>query len=373
MSASNARVTPTLAAYMARRYIINALMLLGLLLVLVYFFDTIELLRRASKRPDIPLSLVLEMGLLKLPDVGQILIPFVVLFSAMFTFWQLSRQHELTVMRASGFSAWQFLAPILAVAFGFGVLQMTIINPVGAFLLTRYAQLEQTKLSAENSPVALLREGLWLRQPLETGYVIIHVRSFAPEDWSLHDVMLLGFNHEDLLLQRIDAPRGRLEPGQWLLDDAMLHDVRKQGVPRLGARKTLAVPTNLSLQDLENGFAAPGTIPFWALPDHIRTMRETGFEASRLMVHLHALLAQPVMLMAMILLAAAVSFGPPRAHETLVITLSGIAAGFIVFFLSSYLQALGGSGELPPALAAWAPSLISFLCGLSALMVLEDG
>ncbi|MCK6418303.1 MAG: LptF/LptG family permease, partial [Alphaproteobacteria bacterium] len=214
-----ARVTPTLAAYMAQRYIFNALVLLALLLVLVYFFDTVELLRRASKRQDIPLSLVLEMSLLKLPDVGQILIPFVILFSAMFTFWQLSRQHELVVMRASGFSAWQFLAPIIAIAFGFGLVQMTIINPLGAFLLTRYAQLEQTKLSAENNPVALLREGLWLRQPLDQGYVIIHVRSFMTEEWGLKDVTMLGFDQKDQLLQRIDAPRGKLEPGQWLLED----------------------------------------------------------------------------------------------------------------------------------------------------------
>ncbi|MCF6320014.1 MAG: LptF/LptG family permease, partial [Proteobacteria bacterium] len=86
-------------------------LLVGLFAV-IYLFDTVELIRRASKRGDIPISLILQMGLLKLPEVGQTIFPFAVLFSAMYTFWQLTRQYELIVVRASGFSVWQFLLPI---------------------------------------------------------------------------------------------------------------------------------------------------------------------------------------------------------------------------------------------------------------------
>lgn len=67
----------------------------------MYLFDTVELLRRAAKFSDVPFSLVLQMGLLKLPDVGQVILPFAVLFGG-FYIWSLSRKQELVSIRAAG-------------------------------------------------------------------------------------------------------------------------------------------------------------------------------------------------------------------------------------------------------------------------------
>jgi lipopolysaccharide export system permease protein len=55
------------------------------------------------------------------------------------------------------------------------------------------------------------------------------------------------------------------------------------------------------------------------------------------------------------------------------LVVGGVLVGFFVFFMSSYLQALGASQQIPPILAAWAPSLVCGLLGLSAIMTLEDG
>ena len=106
----------TLSRYLARVYTLNFLGLTAGLLGIVYLFDTVELLRRASKFSDVPLGLVLQMGLFKLPEVGQLTLPFAVLFSAMMTFWQLTRKHELVIVRAAGLSVWQFLGPVVGVA-----------------------------------------------------------------------------------------------------------------------------------------------------------------------------------------------------------------------------------------------------------------
>ena len=47
--------------------------------------------------------------------------------------------------------------------------------------------------------------------------------------------------------------------------------------------------------------------------------------------------------------------------------------GFLVFFLSSFLQTLGASQKIPVVLAAWSPAMIAFLLGLSVMMNIEDG
>jgi lipopolysaccharide export system permease protein len=75
----------------------------------------------------------------------------------------------------------------------------------------------------------------------------------------------------------------------------------------------------------------------------------------------------------MVLLAATVSMRPPRIGGTFGLIAGGVVIGFFVFFMSSYLQALGSSQQIPPVLAAWSPSLVCLLLGLSAIMTLEDG
>ncbi len=362
-------LSPTLSRYLAKNYFLNVMFMMGVLLGIVYLFDTVELLRRASKRNDIPLSLILEMGFLKLPEVGQIIFPFAILFSAMFTFWQLTRRYELIVVRAAGFSVWQFLAPVMAVAILIGILQVTVINPVGATLLSKFETLENEHLSHRRNYVALFKEGLWLRQAEEQSYVILHAENIKLPDWELRNVMVLFFDTDDVFKKRIDAKTAKLKDGMWIFEKAQIHQPteKSESVP------LIALPTELTIKEIEESFASPETISFWNLPSFIQTMESTGFNATRLKIHFQSLLSQPLLFSAMILLAASVSLRPPRLRGTLALVIMGIMIGFLVFFLSSFLQALGTSGQIPVILAAWSPALVTFLLGVAVMLNLEDG
>jgi len=363
------KLSTTLSRYLARSYFFNFIVLLLALLSIIYLFDTVELIRRGSNKPDVTLGLLMKMGLLKLPEVGQTLFPFAILFSAMVTFWQLTRRSELIVARSSGFSAWQFLMPIMTVAIAIGLLQIAVINPMGALLLGKFDQLENTYLKKSNNRIALFKEGFWIRQGTEDGYAILHAKKIRNSDWVLDDVSTLFFNEGDDFIKRVDSATAVLEPGQWRFNDVVYSDVGKPSLSM--AHFTLL--TDLTAKDVEDSFVAPQSMSFWRLRNHIQVLEDAGFDASRLRVYLHHLLSQPLMFVAMILLAASVSMRPPRNRGTLGLVSAGIAIGFVVFFMSSFLQALGATNQIPVVLAAWSPALISFLLGLSAMMVLEDG
>ncbi len=382
------KITFTLSSYLAKRYVINLIILLIGLFAVIYLFDTVELIRRASKRGDIPISLVLQMGLLKLPEVGQTIFPFAVLFSAMYTFWQLTRQYELIVVRASGFSVWQFLLPISAVGILFGIMQMAVINPVGAVFIGKFEELERTHLKKEKNQIAVFREGLWLRQAIliesETeseekqkvpdlslmqGYVIVHAQKVEQPQWKLQNVSVFYFTANNEFLQRVDAQSAILQKDFWLLSQATIH---KDGATRIN-ENTYTVPTTLTIQDIQESFSSPTSMSFWKLPAYINTLEQTGFDATRLRVYYQSLLSQPLMFCAMILLAATVSMRPPRSKGAFTMIASGVFIGFLVFFMSSFLQTLGSSQQIPILLAAWSPALISFLLGLSVMMNIEDG
>ncbi|MCI5059673.1 MAG: LPS export ABC transporter permease LptG [Alphaproteobacteria bacterium] len=360
---------PTLNFYLMRSYILNFFMLLIGLLAIIYLFDTVELLRRAAKIGNIPISLTLTMGLYKLPEVGQLVFPFAVLFSAMLTFWQLARRHELVILRSSGLSVWQFLTPVVLSALLIGLVSILLINPLGAFLITQYKNLENDYLERKSSLITLSEQGLWLRQEHEEGTAILHSGRIKMPEWALENVMVIFFSGDHDFLRRIDAPRATLSPGQWNFEGAVSNmpgDMPQQA-------DFLSMATDLTTQDLEKSFSAPETVSFWKMPAYIQMLEQTGFDSARVKIHYQGLLAQPLLFMAMVLLAASVSLRPPRLRGTSMLIVAGIFIGFIVFFSSSFLQALGASGQIPILVAAWFPAFIAFLMGIGAMMVLEDG
>lgn len=365
----NLALNSTMNRYLAVRYVRNFLYLIFGLLLVIYLFDTVELLRRANKFDNVPLSLVLQMGLLKLPEVGQVSFPFAILFSAMLTFWQLTQRYELVVIRAAGLSVWQFLAPVILSALAIGIIQVTIINPFGAMLLSRFETLEGQHLNLQKNLVTLSRQGLWLLQSDENNQVVLHSARIKMPEWKLQDVIVLFFDENDTFQRRIDAQEAILERGQWSFFN--VYSNAPGDLPQQSDFITLA--TDITIEEIEDSFASPETIPFWKLLAFIETMESTGFDATSLKIHFQSLLAKPLLFASMILLAASVSLRPPRFRGTSTLIIVGIFMGFIVFFLSSFLHALGASGQIPIILAAWAPALIAFLFGLTAILNTEDG
>ncbi len=359
----------TLSRYLATTYIIAFLRLLAILLSIVYLFDTVELLRRAAKFDNVPFTLVLEMGLLKLPEVGQIILPFAVLFSALYTFWHLARKHELVILRAAGLSVWQFLSPIIGVSMLIGVFHMTVINPIGAMLISRYQVMESAYLQATENTVTISEQGLWLRQRTDAGGAILHAAKVAMPEWRLNDVTVFYFSRSGDFLRRIDSKTANLGDGAWNFKDVTVNAPGQ--APQIIVSEML--PTDLTVTEIEDSFSTPEQTPFWSLPAYIKTMEATGFDSKKLRIHFQSLLAQPLLFAAMVILAATVSLKVARFQPTGLLMGSGVAIGFVVFFASSFLKALGTSDQIPVLVAAWFPSLIALSLGISVILTTEDG
>ena len=359
----------TLSRYIGRQFVTWFLLLLGILLSIILLLDIVELLRRAGTKPDITFWLVVRMALLKLPEIGQQIFPFVILFSGMFTFWRLTRSAELVVARAVGVSAWQFLMPVLFAAAMIGVFKVAVINPVGAVFIAKYDQMQDRYLKQRTSTLDVSRAGLWLRQQSEGEQFFIHADAVNPTTFELSQVMLLRFDPDMKYLGRVDAPRAILKEKRWELLNATVNQGRKE-------TETVAsytIPTELDMTTIEESFASPETISFWDLPHFIRTLESTGFTATRHRLHYQSLLSQPLLYFSMVLFAAAFSLRLPRRGGTMTMVTGGVLTGFVLFVLTDVIRTFGMSETIPLMMAAWSPAGISLLLGTAALLHLEDG
>lgn len=361
----------TLSIYVGRQFLVSFLMLFVLFVGLILLFDTVELLRRAASKPNVTVGLILEMSLLKLPRMAGQLFPFATLFGGMMTFWRLTRTNELVVTRAAGVSAWQFLAPALVIAAGIGIFQVSVFNPVSSVFLLRFDQLEARYLKGQTNLMAISPTGLWLRQANLDGQSVVHANTVLQKgvDVELRDVTIFAFRGADNFVERIQAGSGRLEDGFWHLRDVAIF---KPEAP-VDKRDQHLFETDLTIGKIQDSFASPETMSFWDLPGFIKTLENSGFSATRHRLYWHSLLASPLLLCAMVLIAATFTLRHARRGGMLFVISGGVLTGFLLFFFSDLVYALGLSDSIPVVLAAWSPSGISTLLGLAMLLHLEDG
>jgi lipopolysaccharide export system permease protein len=368
-------IAVTLSLYIARAFMFAVLVMLAGLSGLVGLFDFIELLRRSATKPDATFAIVSTIAGLRLPWVAMQILPFAVLLGGILAFWRLTRSSELIVARASGVSAWQFLAAPVLCAVALGGFATAAISPLSAVMRTRAEALDNTYLRSGGGPLALAGGQLWLRQSdqelVPQGVAILHAGAVSLHDGKLsaQGVSLFRLDGQDRLLERIEIRRATLGEAAWTLEDARA--VKPGGLPSPPTVRVL--PTNLTVNRVQDSFSPPDTLSVWALPGFIALLENSGFSAIRHRLHFQTLLALPLLAGTMALVSAGFSMRQTRRGGVAQMIGSGVAAGFALFVVSKVAEEFGQSGAIPPMLAAWAPAVSGLMLSLALLLHLEDG
>jgi lipopolysaccharide export system permease protein len=286
---------------------------------------------------------------------------------------RLTRTHELVVARAAGVSVWQFLMPALVLALVIGIFFVSVFNPVSAVLLSRFEQIEAKFVTGRTSFLSVSSSGLWIRQvEHDSGEVkenVFHALRVSERGMMLSDVIVFSFDDHNKFIRRLDAPSATLEDRHWHLHDVTI--TRPGFMP--GHQSDVLMKTDLTPVQIQDSFSSPMTLSFWQLPAFIRTLEKAGFSALRHRMYWHGTLSSPLLLCAMILIAAVFSLRLPRRGGVAVLVVAGVITGFLVHFLSNLIYALGQAGDMPVELAAWAPAMIALMVGGGLLLHLEDG
>jgi lipopolysaccharide export system permease protein len=362
-------LTGTLSRYFGMRFLTSVLSTFVAVVGLAAMIDYVELMRRGADWPTATPWLLAKISLLRVPQLTERIMPFAVLVGAMSCYLSLSRRLELVVARAAGVSAWQFVAPALIVALLFGAIATAIYNPISATLQERSKRLESEMLGQLPSALKESSSGFWVRQKSDEGAAIINAKSSREQGATLDGISVFTFDTDGHFQQRIEAKSAKLEQGYWQLDEVRIYANANPPV----IEDSYRLATNLTLEQVRESFATPETVPFWQLPSYIAMADRAGLAAAGYRLQYQELLSRPFLLVAMVLLAAAVSLRFFRFGGVQKMVLSGITAGFMLFVLSKITEDMSKAELLSPVAAAWIPALVGGLTGLVALLYQEDG
>jgi lipopolysaccharide export system permease protein len=362
-------MTSTLARYFGRRFLNTLLAVLAGIFALVILIDYVELMRRMSDIPNLSALDVAKISLFRVPQIAERILPFCVLIGAMSCFLDLSRRLELVVSRAAGMSAWQFIAPAILVAILVGALATAIFNPMAAVLAERSKRMEAELTGNNQGRVQQTVIGFWLTQRSNQGQSIINATASREQGVLLSNVTVIAFDPEGHFRERIEAKTAALETGHWRLGDARVYTL---GAPPV-EQPTYLLETNLTPAQVRESFSTPETVPFWQLPEYIELAERSGLTAAGYHLQYQKLLARPLMLSAMVLLAAAFSLRFFRFGGVQKMILGGVASGFLLYVVSKVTDDLSNAEMVPPTVAAWFPAVLGSMVGVVALLYQEDG
>ncbi|GAA0285764.1 LPS export ABC transporter permease LptG [Rhodovulum strictum] len=365
----------TLHLYFARKFTLLFFGLCGIFGAILVLFDMVDQIRRFDIG-TIGFRQALQLSALKVPADLYAILPLVVLLATVALFLGLARTSELVITRASGRSALRALvAPVLA-ALVLGGLAVAIMNPIAAATSKQYRLLTERYKTGETSVLSVSAEGLWLREGSDEGQMLIRAARANPEGTRFFDVTFLAFGMDGQPGWRIEAAEAALAGGEWTLQDAKRwrFDANTPN-PELAAveQAQMSLPSDLTSQRIRDGFAQPSAISIWDLPEFIASLERAGFSARPHRVWFQMELARPLILAAMVLLAAGFTMRHARFGRTGMMVMLALGLGLGLFFLRNFAQVLGETGQLPVALAAWSAPVAGILLSLGLLLYLEDG
>jgi lipopolysaccharide export system permease protein len=307
-----------------------------------------------------------RLALFRAPSISEQLLPFGVLFGSMAALLQLSRKLELVVARAAGISAWQFLQSGIVVAGLVGAFAVTVYNPLAATLKQRASVMEAQIFAKRLAPIG---KEVWIRQTGLDGPAILRADVAVGGTTTLKGVTVFAFGAADSFQERIEAAEASLRPGYWELKGVRV--VTADSEPLF--YDTYLVASNLQPSQLRQTFTPADSVPFWDMGETITRTERAGLDATPYRLQHSMLQARPLLLVAMVLVAASVSLRFFRFGGIAKMVVGGVAAGFMLYVATELMEDLGRSGLVGPAIAAWFPAVVGSLLGSLALLYQEDG
>lgn len=354
-----------IAGYTARLFLVRVF---AFLVALVVILQTLDLLTESSKILAAPGNGNAELWhyvKLRIPQLINQFLPFSVLLGTLVTLATLNQNSEIVIFKASGISAHQILAPLIAAALGIAALHFAFSELVLVNTNRQLNAWERVEYGAIPADRSVGREA-WVRE----GGMLFHAQTVTGLGMATRLTDLTAYDRTGGRLKTIvRAETARPTANGWRLEKVRRFNVAS-GTQELLPR--LDVDTDIDAARFTATAVDPDQTPFWELRHAIREVRAAGRPVDTLVAGLHHKISGPLSAMLMPLLGAVAAFGLARSGKLFVRAVIGMALGFAYFIADNFMLAMGQFGAAPPVLAAWAPFLLFFLVGEAVLFRTEE-
>ena len=357
------------------RYILKQLaallfMTLGIftaLFLIFEFFDRIDNI--IAERPRA--GVVVHYFLLKIPQAIALMTPIAVLVSTLMTIGLLSRNGELTAIRAAGTPITRIAAPILGSGFILSFFCLGLSELVVPHSSRRVKEIYNIDIKRKDESGAYSQNDFWWR----SGNSFYSVGMFDSRSSTLS-----GFSAFDVT--ETMQPRRRVNAETVTYLDNLLGwsmqsvtDYRFSedlSSPTTSRYTSFPFPSPKKPSDFYYSETDPTTMSFKALQHFIGEQRANGLSVNSYYADLYAKFSFPFICLVMPIVVLPFSLKPARSGSMATSIVAALCIGFSYYVVHSFAIALGRAEIIPPIVAAWVANVLMGTIGTILLIGSEQ-
>jgi len=327
--------------------------------VVVDLSQTIEHVHRNA----VSAWVVVSYYFFELPQIVHDILPLAFLIAFLGTAAVLERNNETTALKASGVSLFRVARPLLLLGALLGLALLMLDESIVQRSNRASQQLRDVIRGRKVTRSYRATDRLWLFLP--DGRTLVNFLQFDPDTSTLVRPSIYRFDEQFNLRARYMADRAVYQDGRWLAERAWSRTLLAGGSAEFTEHPgVIELPVAAEPSYFGREYRKPSQMSFRELRGYIAALRAAGYQVDRLTVQLHYKLAYPASVLLLAWLALPFAFRMGRRGAVVGVAVA-LVLGMAYFALTALSTKLGEASLLPPALAAWTPTVVFLLLALN--------
>ena len=300
--------------------------------------------------------------LLNIPMILSQMIPVAFLLGTLLSFGMLSKNCEITAMKANGVSLYRISLPIIVLSFLICIAAFLLNEFITPYTNQKAKYVKYVEVQKREWMGSFKQNQIWYRS--KKG--IYNFSVFDPRTSTIKGIRINFFDRGMNLYERIDAKEARWEDGRWIFRDVLTTTFPENGPPVLERIPSRVIDIPESPSDFMAVQKSSEEMGFLELQKFIKKIRSEGYDTIRHRTDMHGKIAFPLVNIILAILGVSFSLKSERSGGIAQSIGTGIIIGFSYWIVFAFTISLGHSGTIPPMIAAWAANLI---LGIAALIM----
>lgn len=302
--------------------------------------------------------------LFNIPMILSQMIPATFLLSTLLTFGILSKNSEITAMKANGVSLYRISLPIIILSVFVCIFAFLLNEFITPYTNQKAKHIKLIEVQKRESLGTFKQNQIWYKG--KNG--IYNFAIFDLQTATLKGIRINYLDRDMNLTRRIDAKEAQWENGKWLFRDLLITTFPEDTFPSLERVSSKIIDLPEKPSDFTIVQKDTEEMGFWELKQFIEKIRSEGYDVTRYMADLHGKIAFSLVSVILAFLGVSFSLKSERSGGIAQSIGVGIIIGFSYWIVFAFSISLGRSGSVPPILAAWAANCILGIAAVSLFM-----
>ncbi|MCB0317845.1 MAG: LPS export ABC transporter permease LptG [Bdellovibrionales bacterium] len=340
------------------RNLFLSLLVFCMLFLISDFFDRIDNVLASTSN----IWTIVTYFLFKIPVMISYTLPIAMLVSAMFTIAILSKNSEITAMRATGLPIFWISMPVVATGLILSCFTIVFNETLVPYCARRVREIYNIDIKQKHLTGTFSQSDFWWRD--RNGFYSVDI--FDSRNNSLFKISKFSLDNEGQISSRIDAASAKwIDPIlRWNMSDVTERVFKPGQAQKVKRFAGLPLVIDEEPKDFYDVRTDPNTMSYFKLSRFINRLKENGVSAAGHLSDLYAKISFPFVIFVLSFAVIPFALKSARSGSLAPSFLFGLAIGFSYYAVHSFSLALGRAEIWPPLLAAWAANFVMLAVGI---------